>query len=121
MKIISKEKNPFLEREEMSIAISGTTMPTKKEIIEGLGKDEKLCIIRKIDSRFGRDNFVADVVVYDSEVSKNKYVTIPKKVKAKMELERKAAVEEARKKAIEEAKLKETENSVKQNSEGNEN
>ena len=99
---INQKKNPFLGREEFIIEISEEAMPTKEGIIEALGKGKELTVIEKIESNFGRGTFDADVAIYDSLESKEKYMTIPKKIKAKMEADKKAA-EEAEKKAKAEA------------------
>jgi ribosomal protein S24E len=103
LETINQKKNPFLGREEFVVEITGEAMPTKEGIVEGFGKDKELTVIRKLNSSFGNNKFVADIVVYDDVEAKQKYMTIPKKVRAKMEADSKAA-EEAANKAAEEAK-----------------
>ena len=105
-KVIAEVKNPFLGRDELTVEISVEDMPTKDALVESLGKDKELVDIRGIKSNFGRGTFVGDVVVYDSKESKDKYMTIPKKVRAKMEADRKAAEEAAKKAAAAEAEAK---------------
>ncbi|MBT7706492.1 hypothetical protein HN747_03515 [archaeon] len=95
--IISEEKNPFLERTELTVKITEEVAPTKEELIQSIGKDSELTIVRRINSNFGSGEFSADLVVYDNLEAKDKYMTIPKKVREKMEAEKKAA-EEAKKK-----------------------
>ena len=102
--IISQEKNPFLEREEFMIKVEAESTPTEAQIIEDLGKDANLTVVRGIRTNFGVQSFIADVVVYDSEEAKEKYVVLPQKVKKKMAEEKKAKeAEEKKKKAEEEA------------------
>ena len=95
--IISEEKNPFLERTELTVKITEEVAPTKEELIQSIGKDSELTIVRRINSNFGSGEFSVDLVVYDNLEAKDKYMTIPKKVREKMEAEKKAA-EEAKKK-----------------------
>jgi len=88
-KIISQQKNPFLEREEFVIEIkSESGVPKKEEIVADLGKNPELTIVRRVNTKFGRRTFSADVIVYDNAEAKGKYLVIPKKVKKKMEAER---------------------------------
>jgi ribosomal protein S24E len=110
--IISQEKNPFLEREELIIKITGEAMPTKEGIIDAIRKDKDATVVRKISSNFGKESFVADIVVYSSVEAKDKYMTIPKKIRAKMEADKKAAEEAAKKAAAEEVASKEAEEKI---------
>lgn len=109
-KILKQEKNPFLKREEFTIEITSEANPVEAEIIEFIGKDAESTVVRTISSNFGSDSFLADVVVYDSAEAKTEVMTIPQKVRKKMEAEKKKAEEaakaeaEAAKKAEEEAK-----------------
>jgi ribosomal protein S24E len=107
LNIASQEKNPFLEREELVVEITEEAMPTKEGILEALGKDKDLCVIKKINSNFGRGKFVADVTVYNTPEAKSKYMTIPKKVRAKMEADKKSAEEAAKKAEAEAAQAEE--------------
>lgn len=109
-KIISEEKNPFLERSEIVAEVTNDVNPSNDSVVEALGKGEEITVIKKIGSNFGKNTFKVEAVVYDSQESKEKIETIPAKVKKKIEAERKAAEdkkkaeEEAAKKAEEEAK-----------------
>ena len=107
-KIIKQNTNPFLEREEFLIEIISESAPTKESVIADLGKDAELTIVRKIHTNFGKQSFLADVVVYASAEAKEKYTVIPKKIRVKMEAERKEK-EAAEKKAAEEARKAEEE------------
>lgn len=105
-KIIKQEKNPFLQREEFVLEITSEAAPSASEVIANLGKDEALTVVKKINTNFGQQKFLVEVVVYDNAEAKEKVEVIPQKVRKKMEAERKAE-EEARKKAEAEAKAAE--------------
>ena len=111
--ILSQTKNPFLEREEYVIKITNEITPTFDEAKLEIGKDADLTVIKKINTNFGKKIFNVEAVVYKNKEAKEKIETIPKKVKKKMEADKKAAeeaaakakaAEEAAKKAEEEAK-----------------
>jgi ribosomal protein S24E len=104
---LSEVKNPFLDRTEVVVEFSSDVIPSKADVIKELGVDESLVVVKKVDKNFGRQVFVADVVIYDSVASREKVEVIPQKVRKKMEEERKKAEEEAKKKAEEEAKAAE--------------
>ena len=108
LKIIKQEKNPFLEREELMLEIINESTPSSEEIKTELKKDAELTIVKKINTNFGRQTFIAEVVVYDNMEAKNKVEVIPQKVRKKMAADAKAA-EDAAKKAEAEAKKAEEE------------
>lgn len=109
-KIIKQEKNPFLQREELIVEIKADSAPSMEEVVKGLGKDEALTVVKKINTNFGRQTFLTELVVYDNIEARESIETIPQKVRKKMEAEKKVAAEnakkeaEAAKKAEEEAK-----------------
>jgi ribosomal protein S24E len=103
LKIIKQEKNPFLKREELTLEITSQAAPSHTEVISKLGKDEALTVVKKINTNFGRQTFLTEVVVYDNIEAREEVETIPQKIKKKMEAEKKAEVEAAKKKADEEA------------------
>ncbi len=103
---LKQEKNPFLQREELTLEITAEAAPSTPEVISKLGKDEALTVVKKINTNFGQQKFITEVVVYDNKEAKEKVETIPQKVKKKMEADRKAAEEEAAKKAAAEAEEK---------------
>jgi len=105
-KILKQESNPFLKREEFTIEISSASNPVEEEIIDFVGKDKELTVVRTISSTFGKSSFIADVVIYESVEAKKQVMTIPQKVRKKMEEEKKKA-EEAAKKAEEAEAAKE--------------
>lgn len=102
-KIIKQEKNPFLDREEITIEIASEAAPNSDEVKKLVGKDVELTVVKNIQGNFGKKVFIAEVVVYDNAEAKKKIETIPKKVRKKMEADKKAE-EDAKKKAEEEAK-----------------
>lgn len=121
-KILKQEENLFLKRVEYTVEVKSKSNPCEEDIKKFLGKDVELTIVRTISSNFGKNSFLADVVVYDSAEAKEQVVTIPKKVRKQMEEDRKKAeaakkkeeeaakaAEEAAKKAEEEAKAAESE------------
>ena len=105
-KIISQEKNPFLNREEIVMEVSSEVTPTFDEVKKEIGKDEKLIVMKKINSNFGKKKFIAEAVVYDTIEAKNGVETIPKKIRAKIAEEEKAKLE-TEKKPAEEVKVAE--------------
>ncbi|MCD4771147.1 hypothetical protein K8R30_01890 [archaeon] len=102
-KIIKQEKNPFLQREEFVLEIASEVAPTEAEVKKKIGKDEDLIVVKKINTNFGRQKFMTEVVVYDDKEAKRKIETIPQKVRKKMEADEKAAKEEESKKVAAEA------------------
>lgn len=104
--ILKQEKNPFLHREEIIMKIESDAVPSFEDVKKEVGKDEKLTIVKKINSNFGRHEFEAEVVVYESEESKDKVETVPQKVRKKLAEEKKKA-EEEKAKAESEAKAAE--------------
>ena len=98
-KILKQEKNPFLQREEFVVEITADAAPSTSEVISGLGKDESLTVVKKINTNFGRQKFLTELVVYDNVEARKSVETIPQKIKKKMEADKKAAEEEAKKKA----------------------
>ena len=102
-KIVSQDKNPFLEREEMVVEMKSETAPSYDDVRAAVDGDANLIVVKKVAGNFGKHIFVADVVVYDNVEAKKKVEMIPKKVRKKMIEEKKAADEEAKKVAAAEA------------------
>lgn len=92
MKILKQSKNPFLHREEFTLHLTSEKNPSFAEVKDALGKDANLTIVKSISGNFGRESFNAEVLVYDSDDSKNKIEKISRK-------ERKKLAEEAKKAA----------------------
>lgn len=117
-KITKQERNPFLKREEIIFEIKAESVPSASEIISELKKDETLTVVKKINTAFGKKKFLAEILVYDSKEIRNEIEVIPKKVKKKIEADRKAAEAEAKKKAKAEAEAKAAAEAESQNKEG---
>jgi len=98
-KIITQTKNPFLEREEITIQLTNPTTPTYDEVKTAIGKDAALTIVKKINTNFGRQTFIAEAVVYDNAEAKKKIEVIPQKTRKKMEANEKSAAETKAKEA----------------------
>jgi len=107
-KIISKTKNPFLDREELVIEIMGDVPPSNEEVKKITGKDADTVVVNTIRTAFGKQTFVADVFIYNSIESKEKIQTIPQKVRKKMAEEQAAAKKAAEEKAAAENSVEET-------------
>lgn len=108
-KIIQSKKNPFLKREEITVEITSESAPTASEIISKLGYDDSLTVVKKINTNFGRQIFLTEIVIYDNPEAKKSIETIPQKIRKKMEADKKAKIEEAKKKAAAEAEAKKAE------------
>jgi ribosomal protein S24E len=114
LEIIKQEKNPFLQREELTIEITADSAPSTSEVIAKLGKDEALTVIKKINTNFGQHKFLTEAVIYDNIEARKNIETIPQKVRKKMAADKKAEEDSAKKKAQEEAKaVKEAEEAAK--------
>ncbi len=96
-KIISQEKNPFLQRDEIILNIKSDSTPRIDEIKKEIGREDELVVVKRVNSNFGRKEFIADIFVYDNLGAKEKIEVIPKKVRKKMEEEKKAAEETVKK------------------------
>lgn len=83
MKIQKDFKNKLLKRREIVAVIEEQKNPgfdkVIGELVNELKVDKELVAINKLDSRFGRNEFVIDAFVYDSIEDKNKIET--KKIK----------------------------------------
>jgi ribosomal protein S24E len=118
-KIIKQSKSELLNREEFFLEVSASKNPTRDEVISFLKKDPELCIVKEIQGNFGRDIFEVNVFVYSDLKSKEKTEYIPRKIKKKLDEEKKKA-EEARLKVEAEAKKKAEEESLAQKSKSEE-
>ncbi len=109
IKILKQEKNPFLQRDELILEITSQSAPSTLDVISELGRDAALTIIKKINTNFGRQTFLTEVVVYDNLEAREKIETIPQKIKKKIAEEKRVAEEKVKKeaKAAEEAKAEE--------------
>ena len=96
-KVISQEKNPFLEREEITIEIKNPNTPNEEEVKTAIAKDPTLTVVKKINTNFGNQTFIAKALVYDNPEAMKKIETIPQKVRKKMEADEKAKAEAIKK------------------------
>jgi ribosomal protein S24E len=97
-KIIKKEKNHFLSRNEIILEMNSETAPKIEDVKNAIGKDENLTIVKRINSNFGKHIFTADVLVYDNLEAKDKIEVIPQKIRKKLAAEKKAEEEAKAKK-----------------------
>lgn len=105
--VIREEQNSFLKRKELLIEVESDSVPSISELIEKLGYDKDLTVIKKINTNFGRQKFPVELVIYDSAEAKESIEVIPQKVRKKMEAERKEAEAKAKKEAEEKKKAEE--------------
>lgn len=72
IEIIEEKKNPLIDRKEITIRIDhfGTSTPNrlevKKKIAAVQGSDEKLTIIKKLDTHFGASYTLGRIYIYDN-------------------------------------------------------
>ncbi len=97
--IINKKENPLFKRKEVQIEVNSKITPShidvEKLISEKLSTQAENIKIKKISGRFGSNNFLINVNIYDTNKDKNE---IEQKSKKEKEAEKKAA-EEAKKEA----------------------
>ena len=115
-KIIKQDKNPFLDRDDLVLEIENESTPSFSEVKAEIGKDENLIVVKKIGTSFGKQKVIVDAVVYNSVEAKERIETIPKKIRKKIEEERKAKEDAAKKEA--EEKLKESSNEAEKTDDG---
>ena len=70
--ILKQEKNPFLNREEITLEIESLANPSFEDVKNEIGKDAELTVVKKIEGHFGRGKFTAKIFVYDSKEAKEK-------------------------------------------------
>jgi len=96
--IVNQVKNPSLCREEFFLKVTAEKSPNKKEVIALIGKDEALCVVKKIKGSFGKEEFYCDIVVYDNKKAMDEIEVVGRKIRKKLEADAKK-VEEEKKKA----------------------
>ena len=112
-KIIKKQKNPFLNREEYIIEFVSGTNPSFKDVEEVIGGDAGLIAVKKINNNFGRRIFSAEAFVYFSKEDKAKIETVSKKMKSKEQEKKEAPAEQPKEEKSVEQPLDEGKLSVK--------
>ena len=90
-KIINKQKNLLLYREEITLEMKSPSNPSFEQIKDAVGGDKELIVIKKVHSNFGKHSFIVDVVVYDSAKDKESVEIIPQKIRRKIAEEAKKA------------------------------
>ncbi len=72
IEIIEEKKNPLIDRIELTFRVDhfGASTPNrldiKKKISALQGSDEKLTIVKKLDTRFGASYSIGKVYIYDN-------------------------------------------------------
>lgn len=87
--IIEEKINPLLKRKELILRIESNNNPKKEEIITLLKEKPEVVVIKKIKGNFGKNVFDVEVFIYENEDAKNKFEYIPKKIRKKLEEEKK--------------------------------
>ena len=95
-KILSKHKNHFSNREEIKMEFKAKSSPSEAAVKEAVGKSKDLIVIKNITSHFGHQQFIADLVVYDSLEHKERIEVVPRGVRKKLAEEKKKADDEAK-------------------------
>ena len=98
-KVISQKKNPFLEREEIVLEIEDKVTPSYEDVKKIIGKDADLIVVKNVSANFGRYKFMAEVVIYNNKEAKEKIEVIPRKIRKKMDEEKKKKEDEEKAKA----------------------
>lgn len=97
LKVTQEKKNLMLPRRELDLSISSNSAPSYKDITLNLSKKyslpEENIKVKKVSGKFGSQDFIASVFLYESKKDLDK---IEVKTKKQREAEKKA--EEERKK-----------------------
>ncbi len=74
--ILNERKNALFGRNEIEMSLEAETSPSHEEVqklvSEKISSPIENLAIKKISNRFGSNNFIVKVFVYDSEEQKNK-------------------------------------------------
>jgi len=92
-KILKHIKNPLLNREEYFLQIKSASNPSFIEVKKHLGKNEELSVVKEVRGNFGRNEFNANVFVYDSKEAMTRIEKVPRKVRKKLTEEAKKVAE----------------------------
>lgn len=115
MKILEERQNPLFARKELKISVNESITPSKenlkKAVSEKFSVDEGLVRVVEIKGKFGSQEFIAVIDIYETV---DEFKRVVKKTKQEIEAEKKAEeerlkVEEEARKAEEEAKNAEAE------------
>lgn len=79
---INEKENPLFSRKEVIIKIKEKSVPshadTEKIISEKFSTNPESIKVKKIDARFGSDEFIISAFIYSSPEEKNKIEPKPK-------------------------------------------
>jgi ribosomal protein S24E len=85
METISDKKNLLLKRREVKIIVKDKSNPGNEKAKELIGKnfkaDSNQIAIKNLKSKFGRDTFLIDAFIYDTEQDKIMIEPKPKEKK----------------------------------------
>jgi small subunit ribosomal protein S24e len=100
MEILQNKKNNLLHREEVVISLESKSTPSKNEVIkevsEKMKKPAENIVIEKIDGKYGERKVKIYAKIYDELKFRDKFETIPRKIKKKIAEEAKKAAEAAK-------------------------
>lgn len=86
--IMKDSKNELLKRREIKLVVANEKNPgfanAMKIISEQFKADEKNIVVKEVKSKFGRDTFLIDALIYDSPEDKER-IEPKKKEKKKAE------------------------------------
>lgn len=84
MRLVEDVRNELLKRREIKAVVNSDGNPgflqIGKMVAENLKASEENIVVRNVLSKFGRDSFLIDAFIYDSEEQRN---SIEPKVKVK--------------------------------------
>ena len=97
MNTVKDFRNELLKRREVELVLTAEKNPGMKDaaknIAENFKVNEELVAVKEVGSRFGRDSFVIEAMIYDSVADKNRIE--PKKKEKKKEGEAAPAAQNA--------------------------
>lgn len=96
MEILENKKNNLMHREEIVISLKSEITPSKSEAInlisEKLNKSSEKIVIYKIEGKYGVQDVKIYARIYDDKNFKDKFETISKKMRKKLEESKSAEV-----------------------------
>lgn len=119
--ILQEKQNNFFNRKEVKVLVESPTSPSVNETKEFATKNfnakQELVKVNKIKGKFGRNTFLINLDIYNSEEDRLKHDPKYKQEKAKLEEERKKAEAEKLKQEQEAKAAEETQENKEQTSE----
>lgn len=87
MNVLNDFRNELLKRKEIEIVLTAEKNPGMKDAAKDIAAKfkvgEEVVVVKAVRSRFGRDSFTIEAMIYDSVEDKNKFE--PKKKEKKKE------------------------------------